>query len=453
MSSILRESESFKNAARQEAKLAVNSRHRMLDHLGSWTAKDFIEAEPDDWKYTSLRDNYTSAEVQIGKRCHGFHMELMNLDITPTTSHYKLIHYDVPVLDPATHQVKVEGMVEKELSLSVEDIKRRPNQQTHAVLMACAGTGRSLQSYRLWTHAPWGPDSIGCSEWAGVPLADVLKEAGLKDGSSQVIFTGADKGVEGGEVQYFQRSLTLEEATRGHVLLVYAMNGEDLTPAHGAPVRIIVPGWYGMASVKWLTSIKVVSGGWWGAQMDAYSYKRFSRDPDAVPMQQLPVRALMAPPGFPDFVSRTRIIPPGLCRIVGKAWSGAVDLDRVEFSSDNGFTWENAVLEEKNGSFGWASWHFEWQATEGTAAVLMCRAFDCKGRSQDLPGDDRCFNYGSFGCTQPQQVFVKVNKLINSPGSRIDLTSEQKAAKANLQEASGLKKEFVDALYQAPGSQ
>ena len=115
-----------------------------------------------------------------------------------------------------------------------------------------------------------------------------------------MVFTGADKGVEGGKVQHFQRSLSLEDAMKGHVLLCYQMNGEDLTPAHGFPIRLIVPGWYGMASVKWLTSIEVVSSGWWGYQMDAYSFKRVGNDPNAIPLQRLPVRALMVPPGKRD---------------------------------------------------------------------------------------------------------------------------------------------------------
>merc|ERR1719229_618322 len=156
-----------------------------------------------------------------------------------------------------------------------------------------------MQQKRFWTHVPWGPDSFGCAKWTGCSLA---------------------------------------------VLLAYQMNGQDLTPAHGAPLRIIVPGWYGMASVKWLTSIEVTAGGWWGQQMDAYSFKRTARDTEAVPLQQLPVRALMAPPGCPEFVSRTRLVSPGTVHIEGRAWSGAVDLDRVDFSSDNGRSWQPAVL-------------------------------------------------------------------------------------------------------------
>ena len=275
----------------------------------------------------------------------------------------------------------------------------------------------------------------------------------MREGAKKVIFTGADKGVEGNRVQHFQRCLSIEEAMKGHILVCWAMNGEDLSPAHGAPIRLIVPGWYGMASVKWLTSIEVTAdASWWGYQMDAYSFKRTAEDPNAVPLTQLAVRALMAPPGFPDFVSRTRVVPPGVEEIVGKAWAGAAGLDRVEFSSDNGETWERAELEEKNGPFGWAAWKAKWNALEGETAVLCCRAFDCQGRGQDRLGTE-IFNYASFGCTQPQQVYCRVDARIDTPGADIDLTSEQKAAKTALLQESGLSVEHAQALYQAPGSQ
>ena len=404
---MLPETLSFVQAAESEAKRAKIHRTKVQDHVGSgrYDANKFMQDDPDDWKHTDGRDNYTSAEVQIGKRCHGFHMELLKLDVTPTTSHYKLIHYDVPILEPS-HKVQVKGLVSNPLSFNLSDLKKR-KAETHPVLMACAGTGRSQQKKRYWTHAPWGPDSIGCSLWTGCSLADVLREAGVLEGATQVIFTGADRGVEGGQVQNFQRALSIEDAMKGHVMLCYEMNGQELTPAHGYPIRIIVPGWYGMASVKWLTTIEVVKGWWWGYQMDAYSFKRTANDPNAIPLQQLPVRALMAPPGFPDFVSRTRICPPGKVRIEGKAWAGSVPIDRVEFSDDNGKSWREAALKEKNGSYGWASWFVDWDAVDGTTAILCCRAFDKEGRSQDRLGTE-IFNYASFGCTQPQQVYVKV---------------------------------------------
>lgn len=447
------ESQQFKNAVASEAVFAVEHRTRVLAHVGpdAFTDQDFLEQEPNTWTHTTSRE-YTSPEVQVAKRCHGFHLELLKLDTTPVSTHYQLIHYDVPILDPETHQVKIKGLVQQEMSLNVKAVRERYPAETHSVLMACAGTGRGNQKLRLWAHVPWGPDSIGCSKWTGCSLADILKDAGPLDGATQVIFTGADKGVEGGKVQYFQRSLSLEDAMKGHCMICYEQNGQPLTPAHGAPLRLIVPGWYGMASVKWLTSIEIVQGGWWGHQMDAYSFKTVHDDPKAVPLKQLPVRALMVPPGCPEFVSRTRLVSPGMVRVEGKAWAGAVELDRVEFSSDNGTTWQACVLGEKNGSFGWASWHVDWQAEEGTTTVLCCRAFDKGGRNQDLPSDEM-FNYGSFGSTQPQQVYTKVSSLIDEEGAEMDFTSEYKAARNDLRGESDMSQEHMEALYRAPGSQ
>ena len=231
-------------AAVSEARLAKVHRNAMLDHLGSqkFSAEDFMKLDPEDWKHTDGRDNYTSAEVQIGKRCHGAHLEVLAKPITPVGSHYLLVHYDVPLLDPESHAVKIHGLVESELSLTLSDAKKRPS-ITQAVLMACAGIGRAQQTKRFWTHAPWGPDSFGCSEWTGIPLADVLAEAGLKDGAKQIIFTGADKGVEGNVVQHFQRSLSVEEATKGHVMLAYQMNGQGSSalPLPPDPAAIASP--------------------------------------------------------------------------------------------------------------------------------------------------------------------------------------------------------------------
>jgi len=443
----------FLAAAASEARRAVESRRANLAHVGPdvFSAEAHGALEPDDWRHTDKRDDITPAELQLAKRCHGAHLEMLRQDTTPVGSHYLLIHYDVPNLDAKTHTVRVHGLVDQELELTMADIRSRPA-QTHPVLMACAGIGRMALKSRLWTHVPWGPDAFGCAKWTGCSLADLLREAGIKEGATQVIFTGADKGVEAGKVQHFQRSLSIDDALLGHCLICWQMNGQDLVPAHGAPIRLIVPGWYGMASVKWLKSIEVVAGGWWGHQMEAYSFRRAADDPHMVPLQQLPPRALMAPPGCPDFFSRARAVPPGPHEVVGRAWAGAVDLQGVEFSSDGGETWTAAVLEPKNGAFGWARWHATWTAPESGTFVLSCRAVDREGRSQDPESDDQ-FNWTSMGCTQPQKVYIRVEPGVVEDGSAIDFEREQRAAKVSLLGNAGLDPIWVEALYRSPGGQ
>jgi len=343
------------------------------------------------------------------------------------------------------------------------------------VMMTCAGTGRMDQNYRLWAHVPWGPDSFGCSQWTGCSLADLLTEAGLKDGAKQVVFKGADKGVQGHQVQHFARSLDLDDALLGHCMIAYEMNGRPLPSAHGFPMRLIVPGWYGMASVKWLTSIEVTDGSWWGYEMDAYSFKTLNTgslvegryadgDSDLVPVRHQFVRALMAPPGHPEFFSRTRFVPPGKVVVTGKSWSGPVELDRVEFSSDGGKTWSLAQLEPKNGPFGWASWSYEWETPpEGSACILSCRAFDKGGREQDARDEasEHEFNAAAYAITKPQEVFVKVAKDIDALGSKINVLPEMRAARRALWEEDGkvhadgspFSEEERHALYHSPGSQ
>ena len=122
--------------------------------------------------------------------------------------------------------------------------------------MECAGDGRGALHDRLWVHVPWGQDAFGCSEWTGCRLSDILRDAGLKEGAKQVVFRGADKGIQGNQVQYFERSLTIEDAMLDSMMIAYAMNGADIPAGQGYPFRLIVPGHYGMASVKWLTHIE-----------------------------------------------------------------------------------------------------------------------------------------------------------------------------------------------------
>ena len=269
------ESCEFLAAAKTEAARAVEHRKKVLEHVGAeaFTVDDFHKEEPGDWKHTTGRSDVTPAELQLGKRCHGAHVETLSADITPAGSHYLLIHFDVPLIDPSAYRLKIHGLVDKEVSLSLADIKRR-KAQTASVLMACAGNGRMGLTERFTSHVPWGPDAFGwclfriphCSvprltapsqltltrplhlapiphtspppisaDWTGCSLAELLQEVGVKDGAAQVIFTGADKGVEWNTVDYFRRSLTVEQAMTGHVMLCWQMNGADVAATSPSP--------------------------------------------------------------------------------------------------------------------------------------------------------------------------------------------------------------------------
>ena len=163
--------------------------------------------------------------------------------------------------------------------------------------LECAGNGRALLAGARPVSQPWFFEAVGTAAWRGTPLAQLLEEAGVANGAREVVFTGLDRGVEGGVEQSFERSLSLDEALGGDLLLAYEMNGAPLLPQHGFPLRLVVPGWYGMTHVKWLTRITVVDEPFTGYQQThAYVMRRGDDDPGE-PLTRIYPRALMIPPG------------------------------------------------------------------------------------------------------------------------------------------------------------
>jgi DMSO/TMAO reductase YedYZ molybdopterin-dependent catalytic subunit len=341
-------------------------------------------------------------ELQLALRNKGMPLEALRYPVTPSGLHYLLVHYDIPAVSSDEWRLKLEGLVTNRLALTLEEIRKRPS-RTMAVTMECAGNGRALFTPRRISQ-PWLVEAIGNSEWTGVPLSDILEEAGLHREASELIFTGVDRGVEGEQVQAYQRSLSVQEALSGNVLLAYDMNGEPLPPQHGYPLRLLVPGWYGMTSVKWLGRIEAVAKPFDGYQMGrAYRYAKSSEDPGE-PVNLIRVRALMIPPGIPDFMSRTRLVQTGATTLSGKAWAGRLAVVRVEVSVDGGSTWSDARLEQPASSHSWTPWTFIWNATPG-AYVLCARATDSHGNTQPMQQE---WNFGGYGNNAIQCVNVIV---------------------------------------------
>ena len=346
-------------------------------------------------------DAFYKEDVQLALRNRGMPLEGLRYPITPTGMHYLLTHFDIPWTDAAAWQLQVSGMVSRELSLDMDDIRSRPA-VTLAVTMECAGNGRALLSPRPISQ-PWMGDAIGTAEWNGTPLRDILAEAGIGEDTVEVLFSGLDRGVQGDEVQDYQRSLTLAEATRDEVILAYEMNGRPLEPQHGYPLRLIVPGWYGMTSVKWLDRIEAIGEPFQGYQMESYRYTQSDDDPGE-PVDLMRVRALMVPPGVPDFLTRYRLLEPGPVTIMGRAWAGRKTVTRVEFSVDGGSTWADALLDEPISRFAWRGWSFTWDAWPGRH-VLSVRATDEEGNFQPTK---QPWNLFGMGNNEVQRVDVLV---------------------------------------------
>ena len=347
-------------------------------------------------------ERFYPEEVLLANRNKGMPLEALAYDTTPTGMHYLLVHFDVPKIEADSWTLTVGGLVENPLTLSLADIAAR-RAVTVPVTMECAGNGRALLDPRPISQ-PWRVEAIGTAEWTGTPLGPILREAVVKPSAVELVFTGRDRGVQGEVPQAYQRSLTIEDAMREEVLLAYEMNGRPIEPQHGYPLRLLVPGWYGMTSVKWLETIEAVAEPFEGyQQLNAYRYTD-TKDDCGEPVTTQQVRALMAPPGIPDFFTRGRLVHQGSVTLSGRTWAGRNDVTRVEVSVDGGKSWDDAMLSDRPAPYAWRSWTYDWLAAPGHH-TLLARATDDAGNTQPV---DQPWNYQGLGVNVCQRVDVLV---------------------------------------------
>ena len=345
-------------------------------------------------------EGITLAELRLAARNHGLPLEALRHPITPAGLHYLLIHYDIPAVDPAGFELEIDGAVERPLTLTLEDLRAR-ERVAKPITFECAGNGRALLEPRPVSQ-PWLTEAVGTAEWGGAPLAPLLEDAGVKQSAVEVLFGALDRGIEGGEAQTYERSLPIGEAREA--LLAYEMNGAPLPPQHGFPLRLVVPGWYGMQNVKWLTRITVLEEPFTGFQ-NSVAYRMYDDDGQpGEPVTRMLPRSLMVPPGVPDFMTRTRHLEPGPVTLIGRAWSGQAPIERVEVSTDGGSSFEAASLEPSLGPHAWRGWHFEWQAAEGEY-MLSSRATDSSGNTQPL---DPPWNLKGYANNAVERITVQV---------------------------------------------
>ncbi len=306
--------------------------------------------------------------------------------LTPTDQFFVRNHFAIPSLTAQAWQLQVEGAVDRPLTLTLADLTQMPT-RTLVTTLECAGNGRTF----LTPQPPgvaWTLGAVGNAEWTGIPLATILALAGVQPSAVDVVLEGADQGElkedpkPPGEVHY-ARSLPLAQAQQPTVLLAYAMNGTALTPAHGFPLRALVPGWYGMASVKWLTRIIVTKAAFHGYfQTTDYSYwaQQHGLPPQMVPITTMGVKAQIARPTMHEVVPANRAY-----RIYGAAWAGDSPISKVDVSTNSGTTWQAARLLDTGAKMTWRLWEFIWQTPNKAGPhTLMARATDEMGHTQPL---------------------------------------------------------------------
>ena len=363
---------------------------------------------PSDGSLTSdgspIGDGISVEELQLAARNHGMPLEALRWPVTPVGLHYLLIHYDIPVVDTARWRLTVDGSVRRPLSLSLGDLRARPVTEV-AATMECAGNGRARLSPRPLSQ-PWLVEAVGTARWRGTRLRPLLEEAGVTDSAVELVFTGLDRGVEGGVVQDYARSLTVADATADDVLLAYEVNGLPLPPQHGFPLRLLVPGWYGMTNVKWLVRITAVDEPFTGYQQaNGYRFRKDDADPGE-PVTRMFPRALMVPPGLPDFFTRRRLLPLGTCVLEGRAWSGWAPVTGVEVSADGGRRWVAAELSGADvGPRAWRRWTLAWEPPGPGEVELWCRATDAAGNVQPT---EAAWNLGGYANNAVHRVPVTV---------------------------------------------
>ena len=322
-------------------------------------------------------------ELQLAFRNNAIPLEGLRYDVTPTGMHYTLIHYDVPSVDRGAWRLAIAGRVGRPLSLTLAELQRRPA-RTLRVTLECAGDGRALLSPRPLSQ-PWLTGAVGTAEWTGTPLAPLLREAGLQDDVQDVVFTGLDRGIEGGVEQDYQRALSLEERVAGGRAPGLGDEWIPWSRQHGYPVppagaRLVR---HGPREVAALSGSLGRALQWLPAHGVAHRYRQ-SRSEPGEPVTLMRVRSLMVPPGIPDFLTRLRVVQQGPVELQGRAWSGRSTITDVEVSADGGATWGPAELEAAVHPHGWQGWRFRWDASRPGMYELCCRARDASGAVQPV---------------------------------------------------------------------
>ena len=322
--------------------------------------------------------------------------------VTPTPWFFVRNHFYVPEVDVNAWRLRVHGRVEREIELSWEELGQLP-ERTVFTTVECAGNGRSF----LQPHVhgvQWGAGAVGHAEWTGVPLKYVLQKAHLLPEALEVVFEGADRGTEADhpEPMHFARSLPVEKALASDTLLAVRMNGEALTPNHGYPVRLLVPGWYGVASVKWLTRIEVIDHIFDGYfQTVKYTVERPKPGGAAkVPVQAIPVKSEVLRPRPGDTLG------VGTNRLFGLAWAGEEAVQRVEVSLDDGRSWSDAELIGPRAPYSWTMWEYLWEVATPGQYTILARAISASGQVQPINHDPLAGGY-EIHHSRPVEVHVE----------------------------------------------
>ena len=337
--------------------------------------------------------------------------------VTPNRLYFVRNHFEVPTIDLAQWRLSIEGFVDQPRTWSWEQLMGLPERTVFATL-ECAGNGRSFLQQRI-PGVPWGAGAIGHAEWTGIPLKVILEMAGLQSTAQEIVFEGQDRGSEADhpEPMQFARGLPVGKALDPDTLLAFRMNGEALEPSHGFPLRLIVPGWYGVASVKWLRRIMVVDRPFRGYfQSVKYTIRRQSSQglDEMVILGPIPVKSEIVRP------REGELLGIGTNRLFGVAWAGPEAVARVDLSTDGGQSWSQAQLIGPQAPYSWIMWEYLWEVAEPGEYTLLARAVSSGGQVQPLRHDPLNGGYQIHFC-RPRPVRVAGARVIQDQRGTNDM--------------------------------
>jgi DMSO/TMAO reductase YedYZ molybdopterin-dependent catalytic subunit len=303
--------------------------------------------------------------------------------VTPNRLFFVRNHFPMPAIHVPGWRLRIEGRVDRPLELTWEELTALPERSVFATV-ECAGNGRSFLQGPV-PGVQWGAGAVGHAEWTGVSVARLLEEAGIRAGAVEILFEGCDRGSEADhpEPMHFARSLPLAKALHPDTLLVYRMNGELLTASHGFPVRLFVPGWYGVASVKWLRRIEVLDRPFLGYyQTTKYTYQRRGKSglERVVVGPMRPKSEILRPHAGAE-------LGLGANRLFGVAWAGEEAVAAVEVSTDGGRTWDRADLIGSRAPYSWTMWEYLLEVGRPGDYTLLARAVSETGQRQPSEHD------------------------------------------------------------------
>lgn len=349
--------------------------------------------------------------------------------VTPNRWFFVRSHYPTPEIDRGPWRLKVTGLVDRELELTWEQLDALPQRSVFSTI-ECAGNGRSFLT-KPAEGVQWTAGAVGHAEWSGVPLKCVLDKVGVQSDAVEFVFEGADQGVEKGsdDLIPFARSLPIAKAMQSDTLIATRMNGELLEPSHGFPARLIVPGWYGVASVKWLTRIEAVSQPFEGYfQTVKYTIGRSTgRGMLVESVGPMPVKSEIIRPA--DHSS----LGVGANRVFGMAWAGEQAVAGVEVTTDGGETWRRAELNGPRAAYSWTLWEYLWDVSEPGDYEILARAVSEDGTIQPAQHDE---NRGGYQITFSRPTHVRVDADRESTDLLGDVSSLQNEFAAVARERS-----------------